>query len=216
MFQDAAKLRQDWKLRVMQAIQDAKKAGLISPKGGFYHKEVVILDALLDQAPANVAEDEFRRICANPVRDRWDSEDELDKSYDHVLMVAFFYRSSERKDRQRLTTLLCHHCPQYLGYAASEFYLVSTWPESIECFFDCYTAAKSAGVQKNVVSCLGRAFPALRDRFPADREFVQEARNWYMSNRSNLQINYRYVHVAAQPPPEPGLDVTNLFLYKPK
>jgi len=164
--------------------------------GGFYHKEVLLLDALLDQTPADVVEAEFRRVCASSVRDSWGPEDELDKSYDHVLMVALFDRSSERKDTQRLTTLLSYHCPQNLGYAASEFYLASRWPKAIECFFDCYTAAKSAGVQKDVVSCLGRAFPFLRSRFPADHEFVQETRNWYMSNRSNLQVNSMYVHLA--------------------
>jgi hypothetical protein len=211
----AAKLKQDWKLQVKQAMQDAEKEGF-SPKGGFYHQEVMLLDALLDQAPAAVVEAEFGRICASTVQDRWRSEDDLDKSYDHVLMVAFFDRTTGRKDEQRLRTLLSHHCPQYLGNAASEFYLASAWPEAIECFFDCYTAAKSAGIQKNIVSCLGRAFPALRDRFPADREFVQQARSWYTSNRNNLQVNHRYVHVAAQEPAMPGVDVTNLFLFQPR
>jgi len=208
-------LRRDWKLQVMQAMQDADKAGF-SPKGGFYYKEVQLLGALLAQVPTNLVEAEFRRVCASPVRDRWDSKDELDKSYDHVLMVAFFDRNTERKDRQHLRTLLSYHCPEYLGYAASEFYLASRWPEAIECFFDCYATAKSAAVQKSIVSCLGRAFPTLRSRFPSDAEFVQQARKWYVSNRNRLQVNQGYVHVASQPPSLTGVDVTNLFLYQAK
>jgi hypothetical protein len=56
----------------------------------------------------------------------------------------------------------------------------------------------------------------LRQRYSKDDEFVAQAKNWYAANSSRLEVNVKYEYLAAQPPPMPGEDRTNLFVSRSK
>lgn len=210
----AAKLKQDWKLQATREIEDAHRRNY-SPKGGFYRAQVRVLQETLDQARQEVVESEFKRICGTDVADFSGRDDEMDKNFDHVMMVALLERSIGRRDTQHLQTLLSHHCPRYVVYCPLEFYLAYEWPGSIEHLFTCSVSAKAPAARKDAIFCLGRAFPSLRQRFSADSEFVHQAQSWYAANHSNLQFNTNYGYLPALPPPS-GEDRTNLFIYKSK
>src|SRR5947208_16843009 len=64
----SAELKQDWKLQAARGVEDAHRRNS-SPKGGFYHKQVTILEELLSQTPREVVESEFARICGADVPD---------------------------------------------------------------------------------------------------------------------------------------------------
>jgi hypothetical protein len=209
----AAKLRQDWNLQSAQAIRDAKRSNLPS-KGGFYPQQVRILKDLIDAAPADVVEAEFQRICTSDVPKSYAHGGEVDKNYDYALLIALVERGIERKDAAQITTLLSHHCPREVVYCPLEFALAYRWPGSIEHLIESYSAARSPSVKEDIVFCLGRAFPALRDRFPADIEFVKQARSWYVENQAKLKVNDKYQYIPSLPPPLAGEDRTNLFLVK--
>lgn len=209
-----ATLKQTWKLQSEKYIRDAKAASY-TPKGGYYAGEIRILKDLLNQAPTNEVRIEFDRICAaSVIPERSGDDTNLDENYSHCLLQALVIRSIENKQSGELVTLLQHHCPRYLVFGALEFWLASDWPGSMERLFECYPAAKSTSARKDIVFCLGRAFPALRQQFPDDGEFVKQAQRWYSANQPNLEVNQRYQHLAAQPPPHPGQDVTNLFVFR--
>jgi hypothetical protein len=210
-----AKLRQDWNLQSAQAIRDAKRSNLPS-KGGLYPGQVRILKDLIDAAPVDVVEAEFQRICASAVPKSYAHGAAVDKNYDYVLLIALVERSIERKDAAHLTTLLSHHCPREVVYCPLEFALAYRWPGSIERLIDCYSAARSPSAKEDILFCLGRAFPALRDRFSASTEFVNQARSWYVANQGRLKVNDKYQYIPSLPPPSAGEDRTNLFLYGSK
>jgi hypothetical protein len=177
---------------------------------------VRILESLLNGAPTKVVEAEFQRICAADVGEFSGNDDEMDKNYDNVLMVAFVERSIKSRDAKHLVTLLSHHCPRHVVYIPLEFSLAYDWPGSIERLFDCYSATKSPAAKKDIVFCLRRAFPSLRGRFTVDNEFVEQAHTWYAVNQSRLKVNERYGYLPSQPPASDGEDRTNLFLFKSK
>jgi hypothetical protein len=194
-----AKFKQDWKLQSGKFFQTAN-AEKYHPKGGFYSHEVRILKDLLNEAPAGVIEAEFQRICAEDVDPEAPSmlknDTNLDANYDSALLDAFVMRSIERRDSQHLITLLSRHCRQcVIGFAPLEYWLADGWPGGIERLFDCYSATKSPIVKKNILVCLGQAFPSLRGRFPADDEFVKEAQSWYAANSSKLDVNHMYQYL---------------------
>lgn len=201
-----AVLKQSWKLQ-------AEKYRKPDLKGSFYYNQVTILQRLLNEAPPEVAQAESQRICAADVLQFSGKYDDLDKNYDSVLLQAFVENAAVRRDNHQLVALLSHHCPRYIVFSALEFCLADQWPDSIERLFDGYAAAKSPAVRQDLVFCLGRAFPSLRIRFPADDEFVMRARSWYAANRSKLKVNPKYQWLPAQPPAQPGDDTTNLFVY---
>jgi len=158
------------------------------------------LKRLLSEAPTEVVEEEFQRICVANVRDSYDDHSDLEKNYDNALLQAFTELSIEKKDGQRLTAILNHHCPKYIVYSALEFSMAYGWPGSLGLLFDCYATAKSPAVKQDIAFCLGRAFPDLRKRYTLDGEFIKEARTWYDANISQVQINTQYPHLPARLP----------------
>jgi len=208
------KLKQEWKLQTEKYIQVARDEKY-PRKGGFYPDEVRILQSLLNEAPTNEVDVEFQRICAAAAVPMFSGDDrDLDGNYDHVLLQSFVWRSVDRRDAQQLIALLSHHCPRYIVYEPLEFYLAAQWPKSIEPLFACYAATKAPAVKQDIVFCLRRAFPSLRDRFPADDVFIKRAQSWYMGNRSKLAVNTKYQYLVSQPLQMPGVDTTNLFVYQ--
>lgn len=214
--QPNVKLKQAWKLQVQENIQAAKTEK--SPqKGGFYFNEVMILKSLLNETASNDLDAEFQRICAaDVIHDYSNNDTDLDGNYDAFLLEAFVARIIENKDAPHLITLLNRHCPRHIVYSPLEFFLSYRWPGAIERLFDCYATAKSPVAKNDIAFCLRRAFPSFRDRFSADDEFVKQAQRWYLANSSKLQVNTRYQYLVSLPPPQPGEDRTNLFVYQAK
>ena len=206
-------LKNDWKVRANQFAEDAKRDNYRGIKGGFYSYQVKILEDLLDQVPSGVAAAEVERLCAAEVPEFLGQENDLDKIYDHVLLMALIEHNIKQKDARSLRALIESHCPRYVVYSPLEFSLVEGWPESFERLFEWYGSAKNATAKTNIAFCLGRAFPGLRGQFPADAEFVHQARSWYQANGSKLQTNHKYAWLPSQEPPPPGEDTTNLFAW---
>ena len=209
------KLKQTWKSAVEQYRLKAEKSGF-ELKGGLHFQQFRILTKLLNNASSKTIQAESKRICAKQVGPLPVDSSDPDKIYDSILLEALVDRSIEQKDAPRLSLLLSHNCPGYIVYAPLEFRLAdSEWPGAIQVLFDCYEKSKSAHAKKDIVVCLGRAFASLRESLPADSVFVEEAKRWYVKNRSKLKVNNKYPYLTAQPryivPPD-----KNLFVFSSK
>jgi len=210
--QELVKLRQSWKLEVEEYRLKAEKSRFPT-KGGLHFQQVQILEKLLNNASSRTIEVESKRICGKEVGPLPVDSSDPDKIYDHFLLEALVDRSIEQKDGPRLSLLLSHNCPGYIVDVPLEFRLAaSEWPGAIQLLFDCYEKSKSAQLRKDIVVCLGRAFASLRESLPADSVFVEEAKRWYVKNRSKLKVNNKYPYLTAQPryivPPD-----SNLFVF---
>jgi len=196
---EVSKLRQAWKLEA-EKVRELKS---------FSDAKVQILKELLNKAPVDVVEAEFRRICSTMVPT--DSESPFD--CDTTLLHALVARTVEQRDREAFVTLLSANCPIYVGFVPLEFHMATTWPDATSLLFDSYAKAKSDHSKTNFVFCLGRAFASLRKQFSVDDAFVVKAKSWFAENRSNVQVNQQYPHATLDPRERLNAD-KNLFLSK--
>jgi hypothetical protein len=195
---EVLELKRRWKAKA-EAYSDSKD---------FPTYAVVTLRETLESGPTNVVASEFRRLCSVAVPEASEHPEDLEKSYDKMLLEALVDLCVRQKDGPRLTALLRNNCPQSIGLVPLEYWLAnagweesSGWPEAIPLLLQAYDEAKSRRVRTDIIVCVGRAFPSLRSRFPEDKVFIREAGTWYKQNNSQLHLNHQYPYLPSQPEP---------------
>jgi len=187
-----------------------KESGRFRESKSFSSQRVEILARLLREAPTNVVEGEFRRLCLVEVPDG--PNEAFD--YDKTLLEALILNAVKRRDAARLSALLSANCPSHIGFIPLEFYVAQEWPGGFTVLFDSYAKAKSEHAKQGLMLCLGRAFGPLREQSRGNEQFVAAAERWYKENHEKANINQKYPHLGARPAWESMHADKNLFILK--
>lgn len=181
-------MKESWKMQSNE-FRDSKS---------FWQHSVEVLKTLLRTAPTNVVQAEVDRLCRTAVPRSPQDPPDFEKSYDNALLEAMLEWSIEEKDSSRLKALLAANCPYYVGNVPLEYYVATKWRDAVLLLCDWCAEAKTSEAKKNLLHCLGRAFPALRTQYRDDTAFLAQAQRWYRDD--DLEINSAYPHLMGVDP----------------
>jgi hypothetical protein len=196
----ALRIRELWKSNVAEYANSKS----------FPDEKVRVLKRLLDDAPTNVVENEFVRVCSTTVPAV--SCEPFD--YDTVLLQTMVSRAVEQKNGEMLVRLLRSNCPQYVGFLPTEYYLARASTNAFSSLFDGFASARSGEAKRRTLTCLARAFASLRSQYSDDQAFVSQAKHWYAEHRGSLALNPDYPHLGARPAFPLSPSIKDLFVTK--
>jgi hypothetical protein len=120
------------------------------------------------------------------------------EGYDYALVQELVRLLASRTDEQRLVPLLARHCPRYLGYIETEWWLAkSPLSDPVSVLARAYRDATNPQAKRHCLEALGAAFPSLRRSVKDDDAFVQAAQDYFAAEKNKLKVNKDYVYDTA-------------------